>query len=860
MKITRVRLTNYRGIDTLEVRLPRRGLCVLLGDNEIGKSSVVEAIDLLLDYPHDSRSQAVVAVKPVHRDVGAEVEIDVETGDCMFTYRKRFHVAPRTELIVHAPQRENRTGREAHERVRALLRERVDLDLWRALRVPQGSIGEQPSLAAAPSLARVLAEDAERQTHAHDDLLASVRREYERYFTPTGERRRALADEAAELARRRREVEVLETAVAEVELDAERVAALDDAVARETAAEDAAATALAATTRERHAAEALAQELALAQQTLAAAEPALRSCESAIRLLRERERLQPAAADATARAAASAAHHASTQEQMSTAQQRHTAMVERRDHAHRRVAQRAAAEKLDTCRRAHADWQALQAQAQTEPPLAPAEVEHMARLQTTLGEARARLAAQTAAVHVHAKQDISIESDSGDGGVKQVHLRADDRQQHTVHAHLRLDLPQVTIEVRAGSGAADLMVAAREAEAALQAACRQARVESVDAARQRLGEQRERDRAARELAGVLGRLLPVREPAQFAAAIERLAKATAAAAPDADIDPGELAAADADLEATIALLRATQRAELDARAAAQRDADALAAVTARLQAVDAALATLAEAGTAVGSLAAAARALDAAAARHAQARLQLGRLQACSSRTLAMIDADLTRLQQAEHAARAAARQAREQLTALQTRLVLRGDEGLAERLGRADADLQQAAQTYAQKERAAAAAKALHDALLRARDDCVQTYHAPIENGIEALGRAVFGASFQVALDERLQVTSRTLDGVTVAFKDLSLGAREQIAILVRLACAMAVAPQGGVPVWLDDALGQSDPDRLRGMGTALQLAGERCQVVLLTCSPQRSQWPGAQVVRLRPHGAADYGREAAS
>ncbi|MEZ5964743.1 MAG: AAA family ATPase [Planctomycetota bacterium] len=863
MRITRVRLTNYRGIETLEVRLPRRGLCVLVGDNEIGKSSVVEAIDLLLDYPHDSRSQAVVATKPVHRDVGAEVEIDVESDDCAFTYRKRFHVAPRTELIVRAPQPENRTGREAHERVRALLRDRVDLDLWRALRVGQGSVGEQPGLAAAPSLARVLADDARRREQAHDDLLAAVRREAERYHTPGGERRRALVDEGADVTRRRREVERLEQAVAEVERDAERVLGLEDALRRACAAEDGAGRTAAALARERHEAEVHTQALVVAQQAVAAAEPPLRQCEQAIRLLREQDDLRRGAAAAAERAGDLEQAHVAAAQALDTAEQRHAAAVERRAAAQRDLVRAANAERLAAARRALADWHAVQAELAALPAIGAADVEQAARLAAAATQARARLSAQTADVEIHARSALTFTARAAQGDSEVIDLEAGASFRQRVDRELLLELADLTLSIRAGSHATELAAAAERADATLRLALDGLGVPSIAAAQEHLAARREGERARRELDGVLCRLLGVRTRAECDAALERLAVATGG---DTSGDDGApmpaVSAAQVEAEVAVALvdLRAAQRLELDARAAAQRVRAEAAQRGARLQAAAAALAALAETGTPTLGLDDAAAALARHADHLARTRHELAALRARSARALADIDADLARCQQEGRVAKAAAQRSRDELTALQAKLLLRGDEGLAEQLGRAESDLQRAAHAHAVHDRAATAAKTLLEALVGARDACVQTFHAPIKEGIERLGRAVFGASFRVQLDERLQVASRTLDGVTVAFKDLSLGAREQIAILLRLACAMAVAPRGGVPVWLDDALGQTDPGRLTGMGLALKLAGERCQVVLLTCSPQRSQWPGAHVVRLRPRRAGEFGHDAAS
>jgi uncharacterized protein YhaN len=83
--------------------------------------------------------------------------------------------------------------------------------------------------------------------------------------------------------------------------------------------------------------------------------------------------------------------------------------------------------------------------------------------------------------------------------------------------------------------------------------------------------------------------------------------------------------------------------------------------------------------------------------------------------------------------------------------------------------------------------------------------------------------------------------------FEDLSVGTREQLGILARLAAAQIVARQDGVPLIIDDALGFADPSRLETMGAAIAAAGRQCQIIILTCTPGRFTNVGsAQVVRL--------------
>ena len=119
MKLHRLVLTNYRGITHREIEFPDHGVTVVCGPNEIGKSSMIEALDLLLESKDRSTKKDVKQVKPTHADVGSEVTAEISTGPYRFVYRKRFHKKCETELTVLAPQREQLTGDEAHDRVRA---------------------------------------------------------------------------------------------------------------------------------------------------------------------------------------------------------------------------------------------------------------------------------------------------------------------------------------------------------------------------------------------------------------------------------------------------------------------------------------------------------------------------------------------------------------------------------------------------------------------------------------------------------------------------------------------------------------------------------------------------------------------
>jgi len=186
--------------------------------------------------------------------------------------------------------------------------------------------------------------------------------------------------------------------------------------------------------------------------------------------------------------------------------------------------------------------------------------------------------------------------------------------------------------------------------------------------------------------------------------------------------------------------------------------------------------------------------------------------------------------------------------TEVKTRLRIRGEDGLHEKLHESKTRLERVETDNRASSRRAAAAKLLFETMREEREKARRAYVAPLKERIEYLGRLVFDESFQVEIDDDLLIASRTANGVTVPFHLLSGGTKEQLSLIFRLACSMIVAKDGGMPVVLDDALGYTDPDRLRLMGAVLARAAKECQIVIFTCVPDRYGNVGeATVVSLR-------------
>ncbi len=228
MKFVRLRVSNYRGIDAAEVMFGPNGITLIQGPNETGKTSLGESIGILFEYLDSSKHRNIEAIKPVHRDEGPEIELQAESGPYSFTFTKRFLKRPETKLTVTSPKPENYTGREAHERAESILRETLDIDLWRALTIQQGDAIHQPDLTKQTSLSVALdkAAGGNPVDPRDEGLFDIVHEEYLRYFTEKGSERKELADSRKAQKDCEAEVVRIVQAIRSLDQDIDRAAAL----------------------------------------------------------------------------------------------------------------------------------------------------------------------------------------------------------------------------------------------------------------------------------------------------------------------------------------------------------------------------------------------------------------------------------------------------------------------------------------------------------------------------------------------------------------------------------------------------------------------------------------------------------
>ena len=221
MRLHRITLRDVRGVSQRTVHLPDSGVVVVEGPNEVGKSTLLEAFDRLLDLKATSRSAKAQALQPIGRDVGPFVEAEFTIGGTRVRLAKQWLRSPRTELEILGERPEQLAGSAAQARLEQLVAH-LDTTLWDALRLAQSDDGTLVPLMSSGVLQQAL--DAAADAHLHDgdgeQVLGMVEDEYLRYFTgrtgrPTGDYRGAIeayhaaSTEVAEAHRRLVEAEDL---------------------------------------------------------------------------------------------------------------------------------------------------------------------------------------------------------------------------------------------------------------------------------------------------------------------------------------------------------------------------------------------------------------------------------------------------------------------------------------------------------------------------------------------------------------------------------------------------------------------------------------------------------------------------
>lgn len=137
------------------------------------------------------------------------------------------------------------------------------------------------------------------------------------------------------------------------------------------------------------------------------------------------------------------------------------------------------------------------------------------------------------------------------------------------------------------------------------------------------------------------------------------------------------------------------------------------------------------------------------------------------------------------------------------------------------------------------------------------QQFTQPLVEAVQGYLECIFGTGASLGVEWKAEAgafatltVSRERQGLgNFPFDSLSGGAREQVGVAMRLAMAEVLAADHGgcLPIVLDDAFTNSDPDRVRLLHRMLYRAAERgLQLIVLTSNPEHYNTLGAREVRL--------------
>jgi uncharacterized protein YhaN len=192
------------------------------------------------------------------------------------------------------------------------------------------------------------------------------------------------------------------------------------------------------------------------------------------------------------------------------------------------------------------------------------------------------------------------------------------------------------------------------------------------------------------------------------------------------------------------------------------------------------------------------------------------------------------------------------EISGLRGRLDALGEKGLGERVAGLEAESLIARIRLRAVEDEANSLRVLHSVLGDAEHDANEAFLEPVVQRVQPyLNRVMPGSRVQLGTDLGLQGLRRA--GIVEPFESLSVGVREQVSVITRVAFADMLADQGvHAPIILDDALVYADDQRFADTLTTLAIAAERHQIIILTCHEDRYIRLGSSIKRLDLVGAA--------
>jgi energy-coupling factor transporter ATP-binding protein EcfA2 len=181
------------------------------------------------------------------------------------------------------------------------------------------------------------------------------------------------------------------------------------------------------------------------------------------------------------------------------------------------------------------------------------------------------------------------------------------------------------------------------------------------------------------------------------------------------------------------------------------------------------------------------------------------------------------------------------------------GQRGLGERAQELSGELEQTQALTASLASKAEATQLLYQTLRLTERAAKETFMAPVRRRVQPYLNLLMPGSELILGDDDLSISHLRRGGKDEPFESLSVGTREQLAVLTRLAFADLLREQGhSTAVVLDDALVYADDQRFESMLYVLRRAAQHQQILVLTCRERDYVSAGFPVIRLSTCRAA--------
>ncbi|CAA2105090.1 AAA family ATPase [Variovorax paradoxus] len=205
---------------------------------------------------------------------------------------------------------------------------------------------------------------------------------------------------------------------------------------------------------------------------------------------------------------------------------------------------------------------------------------------------------------------------------------------------------------------------------------------------------------------------------------------------------------------------------------------------------------------------------------------------------LPVLAQDVERLERSARQAEASHSQRAGEITRLEVELETKGALGQEEIASEKRRELEHAARRSAELDRRAKALDHLLKLLREKRSALARRLRAPLQKHLDHYLQILFPGA-QVEVGEDLSPSRITRQGVrgvqSGTFEELSVGAREQMGVVARLAYAdLLKEARKPTLLILDDALVHTDEERLGQMKRVLYDAATRHQILIFSCHPE--------------------------